>query len=80
MARNFSDKTFTKILRGYSPDEVKEYIQYIDNEYKKLERVSADNVRKLALALRKLDEMNNYAEQLEKQLEDQTVQQNDALP
>lgn len=80
MARNFSDKTFTKILRGYSPDEVKEYIQYIDNEYKKLERVSADNVRKLALALRKLDEMNNYAEQLEKQLEDQAVQQNEALP
>lgn len=75
MARNFSDKTFTKILRGYSPDEVKEYIQYIDNEYKKLERVSADNVRKLALALRKLDEMNNYAEQLEKQLEELSGQQ-----
>ena len=37
MARNFSDKTFTKILRGYSPDEVQEYIRYIDNEYKKLE-------------------------------------------
>jgi len=74
MARNFSDKTFTKILRGYSPEEVKEYIQYIDNEYKKLERVSADNVRKLALALRKLDEMNNYAEQLEKQLEEQSLQ------
>ncbi len=74
MSRNFSDKTFTKILRGYSPDEVKEYIQYIDNEYKKLERVSADNVRKLALALRKLDEMNNYAEQLEKQLDEQTAQ------
>ncbi len=72
MARNFSDKTFTKILRGYSPDEVKEYIAYIDGEYRKLERVSADNVRKLALALRKLDEMNNYAEQLEKQIEEQS--------
>lgn len=77
MARNFNDKTFTKILRGYSPDEVKEYIAYIDGEYRKLERISTDNVRKLALALRKLDEMNNYAESLEKQIEEQSAQLED---
>lgn len=74
MARNFKGKTFTKILRGYAPEEVEGYIAYIDEEYKKLERTSGDNTRKLALALRKLDEMNNYAEDLENQLDGQARQ------
>ncbi|MBE6616534.1 MAG: hypothetical protein E7627_01110 [Ruminococcaceae bacterium] len=72
MARNFKGKAFTKILRGYSPDEVDEYIAYIDGEYKKLEKAHGEKSRRLSLALGKLDEMNNYAEELENQLDDQT--------
>lgn len=72
MARNFKGKAFTKILRGYSPDEVDEYIAYIDGEYKKLEKAHGEKSRRLTLALGKLDEMNNYAEELENQLDEQT--------
>ena len=59
MARNFKDKDFSKIIRGYAPEEVDEYIGYIDAEYAKVEHVAADYSRKLALALKKLEEMNN---------------------
>ena len=72
MARSFKGKTFSKILRGYSPEEVDEYIAYIDVEYKKLEKAHDEKSRRLSLALGKLDEMNNYAEELENQLDEQT--------
>ena len=68
MARNFKDKNFSKIIRGYAPEEVDEYIAYLDAEYAKVERTAADYGRKLTLVLKKLDEMNNYAQELEDKL------------
>ena len=68
MARNFKDKDFSKIIRGYAPEEVDEYISYLDAEYAKVEHTAADYGRKLTLALKKLDEMNNYAQELENKL------------
>ena len=58
MAKDFRNKQFGRIIRGYNPDEVDEYIAYINDEYRKLERRCADSDRKLALALKKLDEMH----------------------
>lgn len=58
MAKDFRKKTFQKILRGYSPDEVDAYLSYINDEFKKLERRNSENERKLAAALQKLDEIN----------------------
>ncbi len=56
MPHDFRNKSFQKVLRGYSPDEVEEYIAYFNEEYRKLERKNTDNERKLALALKKLEE------------------------
>ena len=58
MAKDFRKKTFQKILRGYSPDEVDAYLSCINDEFRKLERKNTDNERKLAFALQKLDEIN----------------------
>ncbi len=58
MAKDFKNKQFARIIRGYNPEEVDEYIGYINDEYRKLERRCADSERKLALALKKLDEMH----------------------
>ena len=58
MAKDFRNKTFQKVLRGYSPDEVDEYIARINEEYRKTERKMNDTERKLALALEKLDEVS----------------------
>jgi len=56
MAHDFRNKTFQKVLRGYAPEEVDDYIAYLNEEYHKLERRTADSERKLALALKKLEE------------------------
>ena len=56
MPYDFRNKSFQKVLRGYSPEEVDDYIAYFNEEYKKLERRNADNERKLALAQKKIDE------------------------
>lgn len=69
MSRNFKDKEFTKVIRGYSPEEVDEYLEYINSEYGRIEKVAADYAKKLTMALKKLDEMNNYAQELEDRLE-----------
>lgn len=79
MARSFKGKAFTKILRGYSPEEVDEYIAYIEEEYKKLEKSHGEKSRRLSLALSKLDEMNNYAEELENQLDEQTKESEEVI-
>ena len=50
MAKDFRNKTFGRILRGYNPEEVDEYIAYISDEYRKLERRCADSERKLFLS------------------------------
>ena len=54
MPRDFRKKTFQKILRGYSPDEVDAYLSYVNDEYKKLEKKYSENERKLALAVQKI--------------------------
>lgn len=56
MAHDFRNKAFQKVLRGYAPDEVDDYIAYLNEEYRKMERRAADGERKLALAQKKLDE------------------------
>lgn len=57
MAKDFRKKTFSKILRGYSPEEVDEYIAYVNEEYQKLARRNSENERKLTLAAKKLTEL-----------------------
>lgn len=55
MAKDFRNKTFPKILRGYAPDEVDEYIARINTEYGRLEKRLAETEKKLAAAVDKLD-------------------------
>ncbi len=62
MAKDFTEKTFQKVLRGYAPEEVDEYIAYVNEEYGKLEQRNADNARKLAMALHKLDDLHKQQE------------------
>ena len=59
MPKDFRNKNFQKILRGYAPEEVDDYIAYINEEYRKLERAKNDSDRKLALALTRLDALNS---------------------
>lgn len=56
MPHDLKNKSFQKVLRGYAPDEVDEYIAYMSEEYRKLERRAVDSDRKLSLALKKLEE------------------------
>ena len=37
MAKDFRNKQFGRIIRGYNPDEVDEYIAYINDEYRNKE-------------------------------------------
>ena len=57
MAKDFTKKTFGKTLRGYVPEEVDEYLAYVNDEYKKIEHRAQDFERKLILALKKIDEL-----------------------
>lgn len=75
MAKDFRKKTFQKILRGYAPEEVEEYLAYVTEEYRKLERRNAENERKLVLALKKLDEQQKSEEQLGQQKIDEAYMQ-----
>jgi len=59
MAKNFRNKTFQRVIRGYAPEEVNDYLAYVNEEYRKLERRNSDNERKLEVALAKLDEISN---------------------
>lgn len=64
MSLEFKNKTFPKVLRGYSPEEVENYLDYIDEEYKELERTSKQNEKRLVIALRKLDETSKRLAEL----------------
>ena len=57
MAKDFRKKSFGKAIRGYSPEEVDEYIAHVNEEYAKVEHRAADFERKMILALKKLDEL-----------------------
>ncbi len=63
MSLEFKNKTFQKVFRGYSPEEVEEYLDYIDGEYRELERISKQNEKRLVVALRKLDETSRRLEE-----------------
>lgn len=73
MPRDFRKKTFQKILRGYSPDEVDAYLSYVNDEYKKLEKKYSENERKLALAAQKIKayefELNKNSSELKTEKE-----------
>lgn len=75
MARDFRKKTFQRVLRGYAPEEVDEYIAYIQEEYRKLERRSNDAERKLILALKKLEDQQSAQEQLSQEKMDEAYMQ-----
>jgi cell division initiation protein len=64
MSLEFKNKTFPKVLRGYSPEEVENYLDYIDEEYKELERTSKQNEKRLVIALKKLDETSRRLAEL----------------
>lgn len=63
MPRDFRKKTFSKVLRGYSPEEVEAYLAFVNNEYQKLDKKNNENARNLAAALKKNEavefELNN---------------------
>lgn len=54
MPKDFRKKTFQKILRGYSPEEVDSYLAYVNDEYRKLEKRCFESERKLTLAAQKI--------------------------
>ncbi len=56
MARDFRNKTFQKVLRGYAQKEVDDYIEYLNDEYKKMEQRALESERKYELARKKFDE------------------------
>jgi len=58
MAQYLKKKTFIKVMRGYSPEEVDEYIEYLLAKYDEMARENEDNKRKIALALHKMQELN----------------------
>lgn len=73
MSLEFKNKTFPKVLRGYSPEEVENYLDYIDGEYKELERTAKQNEKRLAIALRKLDETSRRLEEYTKAEKDRAA-------
>lgn len=73
MTKDFTNKTFQKTLRGYSPEEVNEYLEFINSEFRKLERKCADSERKLVIALRKLDETSNMLVDVQRKTKDEQV-------
>ncbi len=79
MSIEFKNKTFTRILRGYDPAEVEDYLDYIDGEYAKLERRAAENERRLVLALKKLDEATRKLEKLQKADAQRTAESRDII-
>ena len=65
MSKDFRSKTFQKVLRGYAPEEVAEYLTYVNSEYQKLERRCGENERKLTIALSKLDAVSTRLKETE---------------
>lgn len=57
MSKDFTKKSFSRTIRGYSPDDVDRYLQAINGEYDKLEKHSVENERRLLFALRKLESL-----------------------
>ena len=45
MAKDFRKKVFGKSIRGYTPEEVDEYLGYVADEYRKLELRAAVSER-----------------------------------
>ena len=64
MSKDFTKKQFSHSLRGYSPDDVDKYLQFINGEFVKLERHSAESDRKLIFALRKLESLTTELQKI----------------
>lgn len=58
MAQYVKKKTFIKVMRGYSPEEVDAYIEYLLKKYSEISKENDDNKRKVATALRKIQELS----------------------
>lgn len=58
MAQYLKKKTFIKVMRGYSPEEVDAYIEYLLTKYAEIAKENEDNKRKVAVALRKIQELS----------------------
>lgn len=58
MAQYVKKKTFIKVMRGYSPEEVDAYIEYLLKKYNEVSKENEDNKRKIATALRKIQELS----------------------
>jgi len=58
MAQYIKKKTFIKVMRGYSPEEVDAYIEYLLTKYHEIAKENDDNKRKVAIALRKIQELS----------------------
>lgn len=74
MAQYLKKKTFIKVMRGYSPEEVDAYIEYLLTKYNEISKENDDNKRKVAIALRKIQELS------EKRPETVGKTQNDTVP
>jgi len=79
MSLEFKNKTFPKVIRGYSPEEVENYLDYIDEEYKALERTSKQNEKRLVVALRKLDETSRRLAELTAEAENRAANEKNIL-
>jgi DivIVA domain-containing protein len=60
MPVDFKNKLFGKVLWGYSPEEVDEYIAYVAGEYTRLERRLASIRRENARPVNKLEKEPKY--------------------
>ncbi len=66
MAQYLKKKTFAKVMRGYSPEEVDAYIEYLLKKHGELSAENEENRRRLNAALQKirlLSERESAAEQ-----------------
>lgn len=57
MAQYLKKKTFIKVMRGYSPEEVDAYIEYLLTKYNELKKEEEENKRRLTAALNRVQEL-----------------------
>lgn len=59
-------QNFTKSVRGYTQDEVDEYIEYIRDEYTELYNAKCESDRQLKAAIAKIEEYRAKEQQINK--------------
>ena len=58
------NKSFTKTMRGYNPQEVDEYIDFLVENYTSLYRENSELERKLKIVVTNLDELKDEEESI----------------